>query len=163
MSFLVRLATKSAWPGGEPDRERALADFQLREGENGLSLWEYASDTERDLALAAMACERIDRGGKIDKLDFMTIRRETVERFGIVKQTPGETPLQTANDKLHRELQWSPSALRQLAETLFDEQHSVTRKAKGDVRQLLLGLDLNAVTSTAVKETLGVERAKEKK
>jgi len=157
MRFLVRLATKSAWPGGEPNRDRAIADFQLREGESGLSLWECENDADCDLALAAIACDRIDRGGKLDKLDFMSVPRETVERFGQIKYTPGETALEAAN-RLHRELEWSADALRQLAQALFDQHYSVTRKTKGDVRKLLLDLAPGAITSPAVEAALTVER-----
>lgn len=158
MRFLVRLATKSAWPGGDPDRDRALADFQLREGESGLSLWEYATEAELNLALAAMACERLERGGKIDKLDFITVSQETVNQFGSVTQTPGDTPLPQANNELHRELQWSPDKLRQLAEAMFNQQHTVTRIPKSAVRKLLVELEPDAVSSTTVQATLAVER-----
>lgn len=161
MRFLVRLATKSAWPGGEPSRERAIADFQLRDGERGLSVWEYTDEAELNLALAAMACERIEHGGKIDKLDFITISSERVERIGIVTQTPGETPLPRANNELHRELQWTSDALERLATGLFDEQHSVTRMSKSHVRKLLVDLDEDAVNSATVQATLAAERDRE--
>lgn len=162
MRFLVRLATKSAWPGGDPSLDRALADFQLREGERGLSLWEYSSDAELNLALAAMACERLERGGKIDKLDFITVSRETVNQFGSVTQTPGDTPLPQANNELHRELQWSPDKLCELAEAMFNQQHVVTRVPKSAVRKLLVELEPDAVSSTTVQATLEVERRRSK-
>jgi hypothetical protein len=165
MSFLVRLATKSAWPGGEPHRDRAVSDFALREGERGLSLWEYTNETEFNLALAAMACERIERTGKFDKLDYLVVSRDRVERFGVVTQTPGETPLPRANEALHRELQWDSDELQRLAEALFDEQQQVTRMAKSDVRKLLMDLSAGEVSSAKVQNALSSEkeRALEKK
>lgn len=158
MTFLVRLATKSAWPGGEPNRDRAVGDFALREGERGLSLWEYTNDNELNLALAAMACERIERTVKLDKLDYLVVSRETVERFGLITQTPGETPLPKANEELHRELQWVGDDLQRLAEALFDTQQSVTRMPKSEVRKLLLALDETDVGSGKVQAAISAER-----
>jgi len=160
----LRLATKSAWPGGEPNRERAIGDFALRDGERGLSLWEYTNEDERNLAVVALACERIERTGKLDKLDYLIVSRETVERFGPVTQTPGETPVPRANEALHRELQWSGDALQRLAEALFDDEQSVTRMAKAEVRRLLVALDASDVSSAKVQAAISTEkeRAREK-
>lgn len=51
MRLLLRLATKSAWPGGEPDKQRALADFRLLDGESGLSMWAFELYNEAKDAL----------------------------------------------------------------------------------------------------------------
>ncbi len=109
-----------------------------------------------------MACERLARGGKIDKLDYITVARDAIVRFGSIAETPGDTPLPQANDELHRELQWPPDKLRQLAEALFDQQQAVTRIAKSAVRKLLLELAPGAVSSTNVQATLAAERERSK-
>jgi hypothetical protein len=159
MRFLLRLATKASWPGGEPNLDRAIGEFRLREGESGISVWAYQSDEELHLIVAAISCARLAKGDRIDKVDFLPIPNDLAEKFGAVTSTPGVTPVARAN-LLHRELVWPQDALDKLARALFDAGCSVTRVPKSEARARVLELTSQDVADAPAREAIELERAR---
>jgi hypothetical protein len=135
-------STRTAWPGTDnaqsdsASKERARGDFALRPGESGLSLYEYSSNAERELAIAGFVA--IKR--RVRKVDYVSFDRGLAESIGEVSSTPGDTPIPKAN-LLHRELLWDQERLHRLADLLFERKVAACRVEPADVKLLLRKID----------------------
>lgn len=151
MLGFLRLVNLDAWRGvvDEERRTKARRSFELRTGEAGLSVYLAPSEAEQPLIVAAIACLRFnntrDPLEPQNHVDLLPIDVEVVERFGVVEQTPGETPLPRAN-ALHRELRWKQERLWELAEYSFSTLRvQAQRFDKKRLRAILAELDPHEV------------------
>lgn len=148
MPLLVRLVSFAAWPGEplvEPARVgRAIGDFSLRVGEQGLSLWEATSPYEKCLFVVARACTK----QRVEKIDFLEIDDTNILSIGSITPTPGDSPVPKAN-RLHRELRWDAARLRRLAERLIENRAQAQRVKRAVVSQILRCIDLREVNGQA--------------
>src|SRR5260370_8893536 len=82
MRYFVRSGSRNGFTGSaevsQEQREKALAAFKLRPGEQGLSLFEIRSPKERLLVAAALVC----RKRSIEPVDLISATDEDIERFG---------------------------------------------------------------------------------
>jgi len=151
MGVLLRLTKQTVWSGAPADaarRDEAVKTFQRREEDtDGLSVYEIENDAERELVIAAVACDRLNEKKPIDLLE---VPRELVERYGAIEVTEGTTHVPAAN-KLHRSLDWDAATLEHLAESLFEAQATARRYRAADIRAAVRKLDVEAVVGEEVK------------
>lgn len=158
MAFLVRLTRRTAWPeGGKGALQDALATFERRPADvDGVSVYEVNSEEERLLIVAAIACQREDASRPVD---WIEIPRSTVEKFGSVAVTLGDTPLEQAN-ALHRSLDWDQEALYDLARELHGSGLPAKRCSPSNVRAAVASIDPDDVFGAAPRSLVEAERAK---
>lgn len=133
--LLLRLVRRSAWSDSPRDREAARSDFSLREGEHAISLWQYSGDAAR-LVIAAIGASR----GQGKSIDYVLLDEAEAGRFGVLVQTPGNSPLSKANH-LHWALQAGADDLVALADYLFDEGVQAERIQWKEVKAILRDAD----------------------
>jgi hypothetical protein len=158
MSFLLRRTRRIVWVGQERSRELAVVEFaRTDEDADGLSVFEVENDEQRQLIVAAIACERKNVG----RVDMIEIERDVIERYGPVAQTPekGTTPVPAAN-LLHRSLDWDPATLQRMAEDLFDAGTRPREFATLAVRAAVRTLDAAAVVGESTRVFVRVEQAR---
>lgn len=134
MAILLRFVrSRTSWslePG--VDRQGALRDFCLREGEVGLSVWRVDSAEERDLVLAERTLDR----GRVDTIDYIEVDEDLVRGFGVITDAPTSKCIKRAA-RLHCELHWDQTALLRLARALLDANVSARRASKAELKEIL--------------------------
>ncbi len=149
MALLVRfVGSLAAW--NEPNRERVLGNFALREGESGLSVWHTSSDRERELVLGARCLHK----RRLEAVTYIQFAEEVARTYGPITITPGDSPLGIINS-LHRELRWSGEQLVALADALLTSGVKAARMQKGAVKKVLEEIDAEDFTAPARAWVLG--------
>lgn len=140
MAYLLRMIKRRApWSTETPAASRrpdALADFRRREQDtDGLSVWRYDSEHEKQLVLAEIACRR----ERVEHVDYLEVPEEVVAKLGVVTPSPAQTLLPSAS-ALHHSLDWSNEQLELLVDVLFGLSVASRRATTQDVRAALLAM-----------------------
>ncbi|MBI2390493.1 MAG: hypothetical protein HYV09_12965 [Deltaproteobacteria bacterium] len=148
MSLILRfVAKRGAWSGKERSLDRARKDFVRRPVDSdGLSVFEVTCDEDRQLVLAARACQNASDAA----LDYLEVDRELVAAIGPLLPSVGGTPVAAANG-LHRSLDWSQSQLDELAARVFAADVSALRVTSADLRRAIAALDPAGITDEDVR------------
>src|SRR5687767_7222018 len=97
MSYFVRRARKTNWSSAPPhtpqQREAAAGDFQLREGEEGLSMYAIATTDNETAVVAGVATQKYVLDGELRAVDLLELQEDEVAEAGDVVICEGETPL----------------------------------------------------------------------
>ncbi len=158
MSFLIRRTRRTAWTGETRNLDEAIREFTRSSTDtDGLSVFEVKSDDDRELVVAAIACERENTGA----VDWIEIDRAALEEFGAVSHTPdhGQTVIAAVN-KLHHSLDWDEATFRALATKLFEECVEPKRYAPSEVKKLVKKLPVDNVAESARAFVAEVQRPK---
>jgi hypothetical protein len=159
MGVLLRLTKQTIWSGEPPDagrREGAVLTFRRREEDtDGISVFEVADDAERELVVAAIACERANE----KPVDLLEVPREILERYGRIDPTEGTTFVPAAN-ALHRSLNWDAETLERLADELFESRAAARRYKVPEVRAAVRKLEVDALLGEEAKAFVRELKAK---